>query len=292
MRHFKKVVSYFTTAFILSFLLFGCKHIEKVAAPKKIKHLSRGRVIKLVNDKSLNYETLTVRKVNFTLDNEGKETSIRGSYKIRRDSVIQMYAQKLSIPVGKLEVSQDSFKLAYFIDQELYVGANTYLSKLLGLEVDYSVLEALLSNQLFSVRQDSRENDFRDYACEIEDRMYKISSIRSSKLKRINKNEVALERYRNKLDVEHIIKQDIYIDADSFVVKRMLFKDLNSENGVKLEFSRYEKVMEQWFPGLMEIELLGNKKVKLAIELSKVSLNDEKNFGFSVSPKYKAKLIE
>lgn len=292
MRHFKRVVFYCLAAFIFGFLLFSCKHIEKVAAPKKIRHLSRGRVIKLVNDKSLNYETLTVRKVNFSLNNEGKETSIRGSYKIRRDSVIQIYAQKLSIPVGKLEVSKDSFKLAYFIDQELFIGATSYLSKLLGLEVDYSVLEALLSNQLFSVRQDSRESDFRDFACEIEDRMYKISSIRSSKLKRIKKSDLTLERYRNRLEVERIIKQDIYIDADSFVVKKMLFKDLNSDNGVRLEFSRYEKVMDQWFPGLMEIEVLGQKKVKLAIELSKVSLNDEKNFGFSVSPKYKMKLIE
>ncbi len=292
MRHFKKVVSYFMAAFLVGSLLFSCKHIEKVAAPKKIKHLSRGRVIKLVNQKSLNYETLTVRKVNFTLNNEGKETSIRGSYKIRRDSVIQMYAQKLSIPVGKLEVLQDSFKVAYFIDQELFIGANSYLPKLLGLDVDYSVLEALLSNQLFSIRQDSRESDFRDFACEIEDQMYKISSIRSNKLKRITKNDLTLERYRNRLDVDRVIKQDIFIDADSFVVKKMVFKDLNSENGVKLEFSRYEKVMDQWFPGLMDIEVLGQKKVKLAIELSKVSLNDEKNFGFSVSPKYKMKLIE
>jgi hypothetical protein len=280
------------TAFIFGFLVFSCKHIEKVAAPKKIRHLSRGRVIKLVNEKSLHYETLTVRKVNFSLNNEGKETSIRGSYKIRRDSVIQMYAQKLSIPVGKLEVSQDSFKFAYFIDQELFIGANSYLSKLLGLEVDYSILEALLSNQLFSVRQDSKESEFMDYACEIEDQMYKISSIRTRKLKRIKKSDLTLERYRNRLDVERIIKQEIYIDADSFVVKKMIFKDLNSENGIKLEFSRYEKVMEQWFPGLMQIEVLGKNKVKLAIELSKVTLNDEKNFGFSVSPKYKTKLIE
>jgi hypothetical protein len=131
-----------------------------------------------------------------------------------------------------------------------------------------------------------------DYACEIEDQMYKISSIRTRKLKRIKKSDLTLERYRNRLDVERIIKQEIYIDADSFVVKKMIFKDLNSENGIKLEFSRYEKVMEQWFPGLMQIEVLGKNKVKLAIELSKVTLNDEKNFGFSVSPKYKTKLIE
>ena len=122
--------------------------------------------------------------------------------------------------------------------------------------------------------------------------MYKISSIRDRKLKRFNKNEEALERYRNRLDIGHLIKQDIYIDPDSFVVKKMVFNDLDTNKGVKLEFSRYEKVMEQWFPGLMEIALTGQKKVELSLELSKISLDDEKNFGFSVSPKYKKQFFE
>ena len=50
--------------------------------------------------------------------------------------------------------------------------------------------------------------------------------------------------------------------------------------------------MNQWFPGLMELRLTGEKKMELSIELTKVSLDNEKNFGFSVSPKYKRKLIE
>jgi len=72
----------------------------------------------------------------------------------------------------------------------------------------------------------------------------------------------------------------------------MVFNDLDTKRGVKLEFSNYEKVMDQWFPGMMKIQSTGDKKVELSIELSKVSLNEETNFGFSVSPKYIKKLIE
>jgi hypothetical protein len=50
--------------------------------------------------------------------------------------------------------------------------------------------------------------------------------------------------------------------------------------------------MDQWFPELIKMQLTGDKTFELSIELSKVSLNDETNFGFSVSPKYKRKLIE
>jgi Domain of unknown function (DUF4292) len=162
----------------------------------------------------------------------------------------------------------------------------------LGIDVDFGVLQALLSNKLFSFRQDLKEKDFRDFVCEIEENMYKISSIRDRKLKRFNKNEEALERYRNRLDIGHLIKQDIYIDPDSFVVKKMVFNDLDTNKGVRLEFSKYEKVAEQWFPGRIEMALTGQKQIELSIELSKISLDEEKNFGFSVSPKYTKKLIE
>ena len=270
----------------------GCKQKEKIVIPKRIKRYSVGKVVKLVNDNSLKFETLSVKKLSASYTNDDKSISIRGSYKIRRDSIIQFYAQKLAIPVGKLEVDLDSFKLVKFLEQEILIGKNSYLSEFIGMDVDYSVLQALLSNKLFSFRQDNHEKEFKDYVCDIEDDMYKMSSIRNRKFKKINKNEDRLERYRNRLDEGHVIKQDIYIDPDSFVVRRMVINDLNTKKGVKLDFSKFEKVSDQWFPCSIDIQVVGDKKIELSIELSKISLDDEQNFGFSISPKYKTKIIQ
>ena len=288
----KRLYYSFFGIIILSFLLSGCKQTEKIAAPKRIKRYSVGKVIKLTNENSLKFETLSVKKVTLSFSNDGKTTSIRGSYKIRRDSIIQMYAQKLSIPVGKLEVNTDSFKMVNFLDQEVLLGKDNYLSKLLGMDIDFGVLQALLSNKMFSFRQDTRDKDFKEFFCEIEDDMYKISSIRDRKLRKLNKNEEKLGRYRNRSDEGHVIKQDIFIDPDSFVVKKMIFNDLDTNKGVILEFSDYEKVLDQWFPASIKMKVTGEKKIEMAIELSKITLNDETNFGFSVSPKYKKRLIE
>ena len=277
--------------FILTFFISGCRQTQKVTTPKRIKHYSVGKVIKMTNEKSLKYETLSVKKVVVSLSEDGKTTSARGSYKIRRDSIIQLYAQKLAIPIGKMEVNIDSFKMVYFLDQELFVGKNNYLSKLLGMDFDFGVLQALLSNKMFSFRQDPKDKDFKDFSCDIEDDMYKITSIRDRKLRKLNKNEDKLERYRNRLDEGHVIKQDIYIDPDSFVVKRMVFNDLDNNRRANIEFLKYEKVKDQWFPGLIKMQLTGEKQIELSVELSKISLNDETNFGFSVSPKYKRKLL-
>jgi len=292
MRSGKKLIYRFYWIFILLFFFAGCKQTEKITALKKIKRYSVGKVIKMTNENSLKYETLSVKKVAVSLTNDGNSTSVRGSYKIRRDSIIQLYGQKMAIPLGKMEVNVDSFRLVYFLDKELFVGKNNYLSKLLGMDVDFGVLQALLSNKMLSFRQDSRDKDFREFSCDIEDEMYKISSIRDQRIRKFNKNEEKLERHRNRSDEGHGIKQDIYIDPDSFVVRRMVFKDIENNKGLKLEFSNYEKVMDQWFPGSIKMQVTGEKQLELSIELSKISLNDETNFGFSVSPKYKRKLIE
>lgn len=277
---------------IISFFLTSCKQIQQIATPKRIKRYSVGKVIKMTNDNSLKFETLTVKKAAISLTNDGKTTSVRGSYKIRRDSIIQVYAQKLSIPLGKLEVNTDSFRLVYFIEHELFVGENNYFSNMVGMDIDFGVLQALLSNKIFSYRQDPKDKDFKEFYCDIEDNMYKISSLRDRKVRRLNKKEEKLERYRNRMDDVHVIKQDIFIDPDSFVVRKMIFNDLNNNNKMKLEFSHYEKVMNQWFPELIGMQYTGDKKIELSIELSKISLNDETNFGFSVSPKFKKRLIE
>jgi hypothetical protein len=292
MRSGKQIIYGLVWIVIISFFFSGCKPTQKIVAPKKIKRYSVGKVIKMVNDNALVFETLSVKKFILSLSNDGKVTSVRGSYKIRRDSIIQLYAQKLAIPVGKLEVNADSFKLVYFIDQEIFMGKNNYLSKFIGMDLDYGILQALLSNKLFSFRQDPKDKNFREFVCDIEDNMYKISSMRDRKLKRFNKNEEKFERFRNRQDEAHLIKHDIYIDPDSFVVRRMVFNDLDNNRRVKLEFSNYEKVMDQWFPGMIQMQLTGEKTVELSIELSKVSLDDEKNFGFNVSSKYKRKLVE
>jgi hypothetical protein len=283
----------FCWAIFLSIVFSGCKQKEQiVTVAKKIKRYSVGKVIKQTNDNSLKFETLSVKKIGVSLTVDGKTNSFRGSYKIRRDSVIQIMTQKLAIPVGKLEVKADSFLMVYYIDQELFVGKNNYLSKQLGIDLDFEVLQALLSNKMFSYRQDPRDKDFKEFYCDIEDNMYKISSLRDRRFRKFNKNEDKLERYRNRLDEEFVIKQDIYIDPDSFVVRKMIFNNLDNNRLVKLQFSNYEKVMDQWFPGLIEMQLTGDKKIEMSIELSKISLNDETNFGFNFSQKFKKKLVE
>lgn len=278
---------------LIASILGGCKVKQMaVAPPKKIRHLSVGRVVRMVKERTLNYQTLSVKKANMSVNNNGKSVSVRGYYKIRKDSVIQISAQKLAIPVGKMEINPDSFRIVYYLDQENIFGSLDYINDMLGIEVDFNVIQSILTGQLFSFRQDSRDNNFRDFACEIENDMYKITSLRDRKLRKITRNEDRLERYRNRMDENHLIKQDIYIDPDSFVVRKMVFNDMDFKRVVQFDFSHFEKVNDQWFPSDIQVDYKGEKSVKISLELSKISINDETNFNFAASPKYKNKYLQ
>ncbi len=274
--------------FLITSLLIGCKQAEKiVVVEKKVKRLSVGRVIKLVNESELNYKTLSVNRFNLTFEKDGKSSSIRGLYKIRRDSVIQISAQKLSIPVGKLEANSDSFKVVYHLDKQIFDGSYDYVSELLGTDIDFKTMQAILSSQLYSFRQEENEREFRDFVCGIEEDMYKISSMRDRKLKKIEKNEDRLERIRNKKEDNHLIKQDIYIDPDLFLVRKMVFTDIDFGRTLTIGFSDFEIVQNQWFPGNINLLLTGEQRIELNIDLSKISIDEEESFSFSLPAKYK-----
>jgi hypothetical protein len=262
-----------------------------VVAPKKIRHLSVGRVTRFTREKGLKFETLSARKVSIELNNNGKTSSVRGSLKIRRDSIIQVTAQKLTIPVGKLELNPDSFRVVYYLDKENIYGSIDYISEMIGMDIDFNIIQSILTDQIFSIHQETRENTFRDFACEIEDNLYKITTIRDRKMRKLTRNEDRFERYRNRRE-ETLIKQDIYVDPDSFVVRKLVLEDLDTERKVQFDFSKFGKVNNQWFPGIIDMHFKGDKYLDLSIELSKITLNDEKNFEFSIAPKYRKRVLE
>jgi hypothetical protein len=274
----------------IAILIFSCKTSEKVIKEEvKIKQLSAGRILRKVYENALDYKTLTVKKVNFSLKANGKTQSIRASYKIRRDSVIHINAYKTTIPIGKMEVSPDSFNVVYHIDKDYYAGNFEILSDAVGIELDYKMLQSILSNQVFSFREDEKNRVFRDYHSTIKDGMYMVSSIKERKLRKVVRKEVKRNRYLNKFNDSHLINQEIYVDPLLFVVKKMIFEDLNLNRILKLEFGEYSRIDGQLFPGKIDLSFRGKKELDLVVRLSRIYINNGESFTFRVPSKYKQK---
>ena len=246
---------------IILFLLAGCKHIEKVVIEKKVKPISVRRLVRMVNENELKYNTLSVKKVGLTINIDGNVNSARGIFKIKRDSVIQVSAQTLIIPVGKLELGIDSFRVVNFINKLVITGSFQRVDDIIGYDIDYQTIQSILSNHMQSVKQDQKEYQFKDYVSAIEENMYKISSIRERRFRKIVANEGRYERFKQRNDEQHLVKQDIYVDPDIFVVRKEVFHDIDSERVVTIEYSEFKPLGDKWFPGNIHISISGKGKI-------------------------------
>lgn len=280
---------------LLGFLILlftGCKHVEKVVIERKLKPVSVKRAVRLVSENELRYNTLSVKKVHLTINNDGDSHSITGLYRIKKDSIIQVKAQKLTVPVGNLELDQDSIRVVYHYGKTNYKGTFQNINDLAGTDIDYQDIQAVLSNHLRSIKQDQKDNPFREYVMSIEDNMYKISSIRERKFRKYTKNENRFERFKQRNEEEHLVKHDIFIDPDIFVVRRIVFNDLNTGISVTIVFSDFKELGTKWFPGTIHVSVSGKKKLEVEVELSKVSIDDETDFSFSIPSKYKLEELQ
>ncbi|MCE1197407.1 MAG: DUF4292 domain-containing protein [Marinilabiliales bacterium] len=278
--------------FLLMLFLSGCKHTEKVVIEKKLRPMSVKKIVRQVLDNELQFNTLSVKKVNLSIDNNGKTSSVRGLYKIKKDSIIQLSAQKLSFPVGKMEVDPDSFRLVYYIDKFVMSESIARLGEFIGYDLEFQSIQAILSNHLQSIKIDQKENQFKDYVVSVAENMYKISSLRERKFKRFLNNEGKYERFKQRKEEDHLVKQDIFVDPDIFVVRRLVYSDIDSGRIVTIDFSEFKPLANGWFPGNIVATLTGKERLKLEVELSKVSVNDETEFGFSIPSKYRRETLE
>lgn len=265
----------------------GCKHAEKIVIEKKIRPIGIKRLVRVVTENELKYRTLSVKKVSLTIDNNGKVHSVRGFYRIKRDSIIQVSAQTLIIPVGKLELGTDSFKIVNHLDKQVMKGTIQKIAETIGYDIDFQTIQSILSNHMQSLKQELKENQFKDYVLVVENNMYKISSIRDRRFRKFAANEVKLERFKQRKDEQHLVKQDIFVDPDIFVVRKEIYHDIDTDRIITIEFSEFKAIGTKWFPGMIHLTVSGKEKLDIQVELSKVSIDDENDFGFSIPSKYK-----
>jgi hypothetical protein len=278
---------FFCSLWVLLILASGCKHTEKIVIEKKVRPVGMKRLVRIVTENELKYRTLSVKKVSLTIDNNGKVNSVRGFYRIKRDSIIQVSAQTLIIPVGKLELGTDSFKVVNHLGKQVMKGTIQKIADTIGYDIDFQTIQSILSNHMQSLKQDFKENQFKDYVLVVENNMYKISSIKDRRFRKFVANEDKLERFKQRKEEQHLVKQDIFVDPDIFVVRKEIYHDIETDRVITIEFSEFKAIGTKWFPGKIHLTVSGKEKLDILVELSKVSIDDENDFGFSIPSKYK-----
>ncbi|WP_437371546.1 DUF4292 domain-containing protein [Maribacter litoralis] len=240
--------------------MVSCKSTKVVTGGTVDTKLSSKSVIKAHYQNEAGFKTLTGRvKINYS-DGETSQ-SVSVSLRMEKDKAIWM-----SAPLGivKAYITPDRVSFYNKLENEYFDGDFTYLSNLLGTEVDFSILQNLLTGQaIVDLRQEKYDIDISSDSYrltpklqgvlyktlfQVEPKNFKMGLQQLSQPAEKRVLEISYKNYQS-LDNE-ILPNEIMVKAIS--------KD--NENNIDLEFKNLELNGTVNFPysipkGFNEIEL-------------------------------------
>lgn len=267
--------SYTGIFFLLFLFLFGCHSRRQVQAGKPNRHLSTNKIIDSVMNQKLLFDYFA-SKLSVDIESSSLNESFSANLKIRKDSLIWIYIKKAAIPVAQAVITKDSVKILVKIGkgEGYYPRAFSYLNDLFDTELDYNMLQDLLTANPMSFDSDEK------YKSPADSSYYYLTTHRKRKLRK------ALEHDR--VYKKHPVIYQYKLYPKTFKPYQVWINDINDTTTFDATYTQYEGLDSIPLPGVLVIEASkGPKKVKLKLEYKRTKLNEKTDFPFNIPDGYK-----
>ena len=176
----------------------SCKTTRTITTYEKLKPISANRLIKNVEDNAFEYKGLDIKRIACVYESPENKTSFRASLSSANDRFIQVSISKLNLPVARILLTPDSVKMVNYLAKNYFLGDYSYIEKQLGAAVDFQVVQSILTNDVFSYRNDEKDKDFKEFVSYVDSGMYVLQSVKNRKLEKINRKgkDEKIDRYR------------------------------------------------------------------------------------------------
>ena len=268
--------------------LTSCRTARE-ASRAELKSISTGRLLKKIEQNALDYEYLTIRRINVQYVDGDAKTSFRASLKASRDDKILLSISKLSFPVSRVLLTPDSVKYVNYMDKNYFVDDYSYLSDLLNIDLDFKSIQSIISNNAFSYRNDAKEKDFRTFDSFTESGRYVLQSEKPRKIHRMEKKGKLkkIERRLNRLGDDALIIQKMFFNPQTFALTKLIINDKTNNRKMELDFDDFEKVKKTAYPASIEMSFNSPKnKVALKTKMNGFSTDKIETFNFRIPEKY------
>ncbi len=146
-------------AIILVFSLVSCNLTKKITQTKEnansqdISHLSGKEILKKVETIQPNFNTAYFKKMTIDLKSEKDSISFQATCKIQKNSAIHFSIRPfMGIELFKVELTPKNIVVVDKMNGIYYKEDYTILKKMLGMDMDFEKIEALLSNRIIFER--------------------------------------------------------------------------------------------------------------------------------------------
>jgi hypothetical protein len=266
-------LGYWLPILTIGLFLFSCKVQEKDNVKIKIKARSSKFLVNKLKANEFQFETISAKAAITLTDSIGKKTSFKAHLRIRKDSAIWMSLGSLGIEAARVIITQDSIKLQDRMKKEYFIGDFEYINRVLGADLDYQMIEALLvGNSL-----DFNENEKVHSRVDRKKDLYYLSTEKKRKVKK------ELQKEKEKIKKE---AQALWLDPVSFKIKELLLSSPETNRSLSGTYSNYKEVETQLVPDKMRFVLKSKSSSEIEVDYSKFSSGKSLSFPFKISTKY------
>jgi len=273
---------------IVLLALSSCK-TTRVATTSDVRPINSNKLIRNIEASAFDYKYLSIKRINCQFDNGKTKTSFRASIQAEKDERVTVMLSKMNIPVGRLWLTPDSVKFINYLEKTYFLGDYRFLSSMMDMDIDFETVHAIISNNVFSLRDEKRDKENRDYDTKIDSGMYVLESV--SKLKTNKNKPTDNERRAGRKPVKIItntaVNQLIYIDPETYKLRKIRMDDPVNSRKLNIEFSEFTTIGNQLYPGDIFLHFVNPESyVQLKVSLAGFSMEKENEVRFKVPERY------
>lgn len=266
-----------TSIFLLFF--YSCKapkEVEKI----KLEHHTTKELLEHLETNELKFESLSTKAdITYTDD---KSTSFKANLRIRKDSAIWLsITPALGIEMARVLITTDSVLFMDRIHNKYFAGDFAFINKMFDVDLDYSMLEALLVGNSI----DFEKNEKIRTSIDRKKDYYYIGTEKKRKVKKDIKKEKEVIKNQSQI---------LWVYPETFKIAELLLFDPEKDQSLTGVFSNHKSVsngeesieQNQLFPFNLNFVVESKKNLKIDVEYGKVTLNKELNLSFKIPEKY------
>ena len=254
----------------------SCFPAKKLAQAKPLPEMRAETLIDRMDSAAIRCRTLSAKiAANAEVNDKSQAFSI--NLRMRSDSVIWLSVSALGIEAARFLITRDSIKMLDRINSKYMMTDYSYLNNMLQIGVDFTMLQEMLLGNYFSYLDAKKLR-----SSYVDDQLYILSTLRKGKLKRAMEEKEFNKR----------IIQDVWLDPESARIVKMAIDD--NKMNKKLIVSRDGFSLAESESGIdtvsiahhLAFKLQAEQPASLDIQMSKVIVNKDLEFPFSIPDKY------
>ncbi len=200
---------------------------------------------------------------------DGDTYSISGALRIRKDSAIFIsITPVLGIEMARILITPDTVKMINRMESSYFVGDMRLINSLLNTDLDFYMLQALLTGR-----------DFSHFTTDA----FRLSEDRGMLLLH-NAMRTRAGRASGGLSFEHFL----WLDKNSYRISQTSLSERGAGRSIQTRYPSYISASGRYFPDQLQVVFAdAASRADLSLRLSRFVIDQPQDFGFSIPARYR-----